>query len=194
MKWNYLNMIACALTVGLSGAAPAQLKRPIAPSDCVTVHYLKDDYPHSSIQVNPQGTLFAYVVKSPNLQTNQNDISLYVRPMSGDSATGLPALTAAGISSLQWLADGRHIVFLVRANGVNAVERLDTATGQQEVLARTDVDIVEYSIDSTGNTIVFATEEREADRGLQWTPAETAKGYRIPFNESGLYVFPKRRI
>lgn len=187
--WN----IACIMT-GLAVGAAAQGKRSIVPSDCVTVHYLKDDYPHSPIQFNPQGTLFSYLLKSPNLQTNENDISLYVRPLLGISRTTGPAFNAPGISSMQWLADGRHIVFLARDKGAYAIESLDTTTGKREVLVRTGADIVEYSIDRSGSTIVFATQQQEGERGLQWTPEEIATGYRIPFNESGLYIFPKRRL
>jgi Tol biopolymer transport system component len=105
-----------------------------------------------------------------------------------------PALTAPGISSMQWLADGRHIVFLAQDKGAYAIESLDTTTGKREVLVRTGTDIVEYSIDRSGSTIVFATQQQEGERGLQWTPEEIATGYRIPFNESGLYIFPKRRL
>src|SRR6185437_16979282 len=76
---------ACLLATALaSGTLLSEaIKRPVTARDCVEAHYLDTDGGQQAIPINPQGTLAAYLVKSPNLKTNENDIELYVRAFPG---------------------------------------------------------------------------------------------------------------
>jgi dipeptidyl aminopeptidase/acylaminoacyl peptidase len=193
MKRNSLKQLVIA-AFSLCMVVHAEERRSIQPSDCVTVRYLKDDSPHASIQVTPQGTRFAFLVKTPNLQTNNNDISLYVRPMSKEPDETGPLITGEGISSLQWLADGRHVTFLMHVGGAGAVVELDTVTGKHEIVGRTSDDVVEYTTDGSGDEVVFATQLPETKKQFEWTAQQMASGYRIPFGETATQVFPKRQL
>jgi dipeptidyl aminopeptidase/acylaminoacyl peptidase len=186
---------SAAFTLILCTGLGAEVKRAVQPSDCVNVHYLKDDTPHASIQFNRQGTRFAFLVKSPNLRTNSNDILLYVRTTSVGPTDSLPLLIGEGISSLQWLADGRHLTFLTREGGVGNVEKMDVVTGQHEVITHTSDPIMDYATDDAGDEVVFAVEQpEETQTFLKWTAQETASGYRIPFGGTALQIFPKRKL
>src|ERR1700730_2202125 len=81
----------------------SEAKRPIVPSDCVTVRYLfTNNTGQAAIQLNRQGTLVAYLVKSPNLVQNENDIELYVKDVSqGSTAAPRLLLSGSDVSQLQ---------------------------------------------------------------------------------------------
>lgn len=187
------------LTMGVSFlSGDPQAKRPVTPRDCVTVRYLfTDNSAQRSIQLNPQSTRVAYLVKSPNLVLNQNDIQLYVKDVT-ENAGDSPRMLLAGtsIAELEWLADGKHIVVLAKAHGRASVVQVDTATGHRKVLARVARDIREYSIDDAGDVLVFATEEPNRDQTEmeRRTSTDIAQGYRISFQSTPTGAFPRRRL
>ena len=163
-----------------ASAGAEQATRPVTASDCVKVHYLYRDYGAPSITVNPQGTYAAYLVKAPNLDTNQNDIELYVRALpGGQNETSRRLSTDVAFSQMHWLRDGRHLALLMRQNAHIAVGSIDTETGAREVLASTDSDIEEYSIDRDGNTLVYTTDV-PAQELHPHSEEEIRRGYRIP--------------
>jgi dipeptidyl aminopeptidase/acylaminoacyl peptidase len=167
--------------------SPAQQKRLIGPDDCSTVQYIVLNNFHSPIQMNPQGTRLAYLVRVPNLKMNRDDDDLYVRDIAGGSdsvSEGKPFRTGTSMPQMKWLEDGQHLVLLSKTEGHHAsVVELDVASGKQEVLASNDKDIVEYTTDAKGTTIVYATEDipaLETSDGSA-TQEETARGFRIPY-------------
>lgn len=174
-------MVLASCNVVVHGQEPSPA-HPIDPRDCVMVRYpLLDSSFRSSIQINPQGNRVAYLVKSPNLQTNQNDIELYVRRLPVISSEKIaPILTGTNVSSLQWLGDGRRVAVLMKPGNRTVVVIIDSETGQYEVAARAESDITEFSLDRQGDRIVFAVED-VAESGLQHDAKEAAHGYRIPF-------------
>src|ERR1700674_2455688 len=117
-------------------AVVAQQKRPIEPADCVTTRFLSDDYYHGAIKMNPQGTRVAYLVRSPNLATNRNDIVLYVRDI--DEAASAPSrqlLVGWPLTQIQWMADGiRVVVLMAREDGTSAVILVNSTTGKSSVV------------------------------------------------------------
>ncbi len=174
---------------------PAQQKRAIVASDCATVRYLIDDYAHSPIVINSQGTRVAYLVRSPNLDQNRNDIQLYVRNLPGDSSGSQKLLFGGSVvKHLRWLEDGEHVVVLTNEGGGVGVVNIDVRTGERKVLASGDRDIQEYSVDRNGDTVVFAIDEPADSYVPQPTPQEIAKGYRIPFQRPGVTGFLKRTV
>lgn len=185
MKFGDLAASAALMVVlGAAGSA-AQQMRPVTVSDCVTTKYLLDGWHHSPIRINPQGTRVAYLVKSPNLETNKNDIELYIDDVAGPSKNS-PRLLLSGseISHIEWTRDGRHIVAQTREGKYVAVDRIDTLTAKREVLAHTDRDIREYSVDENAETVVFAVDSVGNDSTHAPSAEEKARGYRISFQQS----------
>ena len=177
-------------------SAGAQPKRPITPQDCVTVRYLfTDNSGQRSIRVNPQSTRVAYLVKSPNLALNENEIQLYVQDVNENAGPRM-LLSGTSIAELEWLADGKHVVVLAQLQGRVSVVEVDATTGQKNILARAVGDIKEYSIDSVGDVLVFATEEPNLDQAEMGkrTSQEIAQGYRISFDSPATGAFPQRRL
>jgi dipeptidyl aminopeptidase/acylaminoacyl peptidase len=173
----------------------AEAKRPIVPSDCVTARFLLHNNSFvASIQISPDGSRVAYLVKAPNLATNQNDVELYVVPISG-TAQEKPTLLLSSqeISGLHWERDSRHIVILKRERHHVSVAEVDIASAARKVLASAAVDITEYSIDTAEDTIVFATEVAQ-NEGIGVSTQEADEGYRIPFQDPARPFFKRRRL
>jgi hypothetical protein len=183
-------MICVIVTV-----AHAQEKRLIQPSDCVGVRYLNNDLLQNPIQINVQGTRAAYLVQAANLAQNQDEVELSVIDINRDpNRKGKVVLTDSSISHIVWLEDGKHLTLLANFSGHVSVVRLDVTNGEKEVLASSNQDIVEYTIDRRGNTIVFATEEPLGNMNTPVTSEENAKGYRIPFHRAEGTPAPKRKL
>jgi len=189
-----LVLMLVAVSAGIMGTA--QSKRAITPEDCVTVRYLNDDAIYSALQINLQGTRLAYVVKNPNLQSNSNDIQLFVKDLTDapDSAARL-VFTSDVISQIHWLKDGVHILALSNDGSHVAVIKADVLTGKQETLTSSDTDIKEFSADSLGDTIVFATEDKLETPIEKQTSKQLAEGYQIPFQTTDKAAgTPQRRL
>jgi len=158
----------------------AHAKRPVTPQDCVLTKYLLKQEGESALKINPQGTLVAYLVKVPNLQTNNNDIALYVRRLSGNTVPSIKLLTSTpNLSQIEWLADGRHLAALAPYRGHVAVVLFDVNTGGRKILASGQKDIDEYAINTHGDTLAFAVRAGTLT-APQHSPQEIANGYRIP--------------
>ncbi len=173
----------------------AQHKLAITPSDCVTVRDLMhDDISwRSTIRISPDGSRVAYPVRSPNLAANANEVELYVRDLRADRISSGRSVVVGDISALQWLADGRHLTFLMRENGRRVIEGIDAVTGAREVLVKADTDIAEYSVDRGGSTVVYATDVADHDLKRAPTAEETARGYRISFQTPAETSWPLQR-
>jgi dipeptidyl aminopeptidase/acylaminoacyl peptidase len=167
--------------VGVVIGALAQQRHTIQPSDCVTVRYLqKDESYRSSIQINPQGTRFAYLVRSPNLVTNTNDIALYVEQISPLKSSASRALRVENaISSMQWLADGRRLALLVGNSHRRHIEIIDISTGAYEIVASPEADVSEFSISGSGSVVVFTVRAAVSTSATDASPDDIAKGYLI---------------
>jgi dipeptidyl aminopeptidase/acylaminoacyl peptidase len=180
----------------------AQQERAIQPRDCVEVRYLAGGSSSRPIQMNRQATRVAYLVSSPNLATNQNDVELYVRDLPADH-TGHPRKILRGnpISELHWLADGKHVTVLWKLRDHAVIEEVDVESGSHQTIARANADIAEYSVDRNADTVVFATEASnhitdaiENASIAARTPEAVARGFRVPFQVEGKSPLPKRTI
>jgi dipeptidyl aminopeptidase/acylaminoacyl peptidase len=173
--------------VGTSVSQMAQ-KRTVQPIDCVQVKYPYDDglnALYGLLAVNPKGTQVAYIVKTPNLATNENVFQLYVKTIA-DSTNGAGSivLTSKSMSHATWLADGRHLVVLAQYGGTDSIVSVDIRSRTESVIAHSNRDITQYSIDALGDRVVFtrpvlAIGERKPDEEPNLTD-----GYRIRFGSS----------
>ncbi len=179
-----------------SGAMSAESKRPITSQDCVGVRDIALDETgwQNTIKISPDGNRVAYLVKSPNLQTNTNDIELYIRELHGGSGgVGKPVLVG-DISQARWAGDSRHMVILLGEPAGRAIHIVDTSTGRHTRLVEAATDIVEYSVDARVRTIAYATEVSEEDTSSHHSQQEIAQGYRIIFPQVTEDAWPRRRV
>ncbi len=178
----------------LRGSIWGESKRPIAPRDCVTVRDLTLDAIswQSTVWISPDGKLIAYLVRSPNLQTNANDIELHVLTLAHKDAKVNKPLLVGDISEARWASDSRHMLLLLRDGTKRAIYSVDMATGLHHRLFNAPADIVEYSADARLTTIVYATEIPEGS--ARHSPQESARGYRIAFPQLAEYAWPGRRV
>lgn len=180
----------------------AQQKRPIRARDCSTVRDLQYDEStfRSTIKISPDGSRVIYLVKSPNLQTNEKEIELYVRKMPADPRNSGKPILVGDISAVRWRPDGRYLTALVRRNSRRTLEELDSISGEHHLLLKVNRDIEEYDVNQDGSTVVYGTRVPAAIQKRGVTADEIARGYRIPFQEapSGLrdqeMLFVTRRI
>ena len=189
-----------ALTVTLIAAAnlaaAPQSKRAIVPGDCVTVRYLMDGGVYRPIQINPQGTRVAYLVKVPDLRTNTNEVQLFVKNLS-DSDLGQGRLLATGpeLAQLHWLPDGRHLTILRRVHSTVAVVSIDIEAGDQQILAHSTSDIKEYSTDKTADTVAYAIESPAVPHPSAKEPKRNpATGYRVVAEQTFVAQLPSRVV
>lgn len=171
--------------LGLLSIATCMLgqTRPLVTArDCVQTRYLLNENGEPNLKINGQGTRIAYLVKAPNLESNDNEIELYVRSLSGDVHQTTRLITVSPkLSNLKWLADGRHIAVMAPANGRIGIVLLDSVTGGKEVLVSAPKDIDEYAINDKGDTVVYALREDVA-KAYAHTSIERAAGYRVSSN------------
>ncbi|WP_353072014.1 S9 family peptidase [Tunturiibacter gelidoferens] len=171
----------------------AQQKRSIGPCDCATVNQIyRDITGFGSIELSPDGHQVAYLLESPNIQTNDNEIKLYIRNIPAPTSDDAKPLLVGHLSELHWTADGRYVTVLRRDNGRRSIERVDPATGHHLVLFETDSDLREYSLDEASHVLVYGVEVDEK-RSASHSAEEVAKGYRIDFQTLGIVRGPQER-
>jgi dipeptidyl aminopeptidase/acylaminoacyl peptidase len=155
-------------------------KRPITASDCVKARYLDSAGSQAAISINAQGTMAAYLVKAPNLRTNENDIYLYVRDFPGAANERSRLLGSnVGFSEMHWLRDGRHLAILMQLGSHVGVASIDVKTGARTILQAANSDIEDYSIDAAGDTIAYST-SAPSEVGQRYSKEQLESGYRIP--------------
>jgi len=174
-----------------------QTRRALVPGDCIRVHYLAESDPTVPIRMDPFGKYVAYVVESADLSTDRALTQLYFRGLSDtDPRHARLLLSREGISGIQWTADGRHLTSLAHIDGRSSVVEIDLETGEFHVLARTSVDIVEYTANRDASIVVFAT--LTADSRMQArtrrSPAESRAGYLIQVGGEEAETLQKRLL
>jgi dipeptidyl aminopeptidase/acylaminoacyl peptidase len=176
------------LLIGCVGAFAAA---SVDPATCIRVKYFASD----SIRISPDGKRVAYLVKSANLDSNENDYALYVEDLSKHGlVANAPLITTLDAAQLTWIGDGRQIALLSRQAGSIAVMLVDTTTGQIQVIARAPTDIREFSIDREGKTLVFATEEPRSSAEEVPSQKDHERGFRIPFRKASESSELERRV
>lgn len=175
--------------------ASAEERQPITAKECVTARYLASGKSlRNPLEINRQGDRVAYLVKSPNLATNRNDIELYIASLDSKGETPAKLLASSSyISDIYWLEDGRSVTVLIESGGKRSIEKINTDTGKRESLAIASNDILEYSLNQAGDTVVYTTDAGEQTFNTTIPAEEIARGFRIPFQDSAVSAFPRQR-
>jgi dipeptidyl aminopeptidase/acylaminoacyl peptidase len=178
---------AICLVTPLFAAFAAQ-QRPLVARDCVEVNHFREGDIYTSIQIEPKGSRVAYVVKSPDIDTNTNDVELYVKDLQDTSPdAGRQLIRANDIANVRWTNDAKSLVMLVKKKGGNSIVEVNPATAEQRVLVHDVGNIIEYSIDRDARTIVYVVADNEygSSNGEARPEVEMERGYRIPFESPG---------
>jgi dipeptidyl aminopeptidase/acylaminoacyl peptidase len=180
-----------ALVVSLvTGQIDAGASRPITVEDCVRTRRIV----YHEVRMSPDGSAVAYVVKAPNLATNQNDFQLYVRELQATDIreNGRMLLQADGISRVRWVGSGRLMALAqTRAPGQVAGDKhlliVDATTGTTETLDLGEK-IEQYSASSDGSTIVFSVNAPAGDSTLmaEKKKVQEERGFRIAFGDGAV--------
>lgn len=154
-----LGILICALVAAsAAGRTATREVRPISVAECVGTRRVVD----GEVQISPDGSRVAYVVKAPNAVANRNDYRLYVRSLNSSETrvNGALLLQADGISGLGWLSARRLIAQVSDAQ--EKERRLQTGLYVLDVLtgARTRLVLPEgvrqFSASAGGRRIVFS--------------------------------------
>jgi dipeptidyl aminopeptidase/acylaminoacyl peptidase len=182
--WRFVCLIPIWIVITAYGTA-AQQKRAITPADCVTVRYLRqaNETEPLPITISADGRRAAYLIKTPDLATNQNPISLFVKQISSDVPIQTRPILEGDISSLHWLKDSRHLMALVKLDGKRVIEMIDSETGEHSVIVQDREDIEEYSASADGAVVVFAVEVSETDHA-DVRAEDLDRGYLVPYMQA----------
>jgi dipeptidyl aminopeptidase/acylaminoacyl peptidase len=193
MRIQFRASMSLVLCISVAVAAPSQ--RAIAPSDCVEVRYLLTDNnsEQSSVQINKDGTRVAYLVKSPNLKRNRNDVELYTNDLPAKASQPATLIMSGDISQMNWLANGKQVMLLVNQNGRQSIEAVDVVTRRRQMLVSPSTGITDYATDNTGDTIVYAARPALSISSPQEEQAAES-GYLIPFEDPGHAQIPEREL
>jgi dipeptidyl aminopeptidase/acylaminoacyl peptidase len=122
-------------------------------------------------------------------------VTLYVKQFGRTTSDrGKPILANPTIAQLRWLHDGRHVTALIKGRHTVVLVSIDVDSGRQELIARSATDIREYSIDEAGNVVVFAVDEAYGAVDGLVTGRDAARGFLVPFQESGTILSPHGRL
>ena len=192
-------MIYLAISISTlvnSGAMSAEPKRPITAGDCVGVRDIAFDETgwQNTIKISPDGNRVAYLVRSPNLETNTNDTELNILELHGGPGGAGKRVLVGDISQARWTGDSRHMVVLLGEPTGRAIHIVDTNTGRHTILVKAATDVVEYSVDARVRTIAYATKVSEEDTSSHHSQRDIAQGYRISFPQVTEDAWPRRRV
>lgn len=189
-----LNWLSGILTLGSAlwganlGPPPALAMRAITVKDCVETRRVVD----GEVQISPDGSHVAFVVKAPDVRTNRNRYQLRIvnLQIAATRDNGRLLLQADNVSGIHWLSSQRIIVRVEEraeptAPADGEVLIVDISNGRKEVLKFLKR-IEEYSASADGRTIAFsarasATEPSKAETKRQIFRDST--GYPILFGQ-----------
>lgn len=153
-------VMAVLTTVSSAGA---EQRRLITVEDCVkTKRILMDAFGQSSpVQLSPDGSHVAYVVKSPNVVTNRNNYQVYVRDLNHFERrdNGRLTLQADRISGIKWISSNQLVAQVGRKSDKGMDSELDivsTTTGEFTKL-QFPVPVDTFSISSNGKIVAFSS-------------------------------------
>jgi dipeptidyl aminopeptidase/acylaminoacyl peptidase len=189
-----LQIVASFVVAAASPLIHSEQRGTITPADCVSVRYLRSGF-NPAIVFNPQGTFVAFLVTSPNLTTNQNEMHLYVKGVSDKGPRDAKLiLTAADISQIHWLDGGNRVVALLKTGSQTTISEVNTDTGQTMVLMRDRRGIDEYDVGQDASIIAYSVVDGVKTPNITPDAAEVAEGYRISNQRPTASLFRQHRV
>ncbi len=181
--WRLLKVVIALVSFTSGEAATTVSKRPITVTDCVQTRRVFE----GQVVISPDGSLVAYVVEAPNVQTNKNEYFLYIRDIARpDQRNNGRVLLKADmpIRGTRWVAGGMKLAILRETPGKWWIQLIDVASSQAYTIAETSVPILSFSSDADGSIFVYAAAGARSD-DPQAKEAEE-RGYPVIFG-SGMH-------
>lgn len=149
--------ILLAIPVVASARDDLNSKRAITVEDCVRTRRVFE----GEVALSPDGAAVAYVVESPDVETNKNEYRLYVRNLAHawqrENGRALREETAP-IRGLKWVARGTKLIIVEETAGKQTLKLINPLNNDEEVVAAPDGAIVSVSSDASGEMFVYATQ------------------------------------
>lgn len=180
-------LILPSLASGADGRA-AGTKRAVTVADCVSVRRVVPE----EAKLSPDDTKIAYIVKAPDVTTDENQYQIWIRNLSdlGQRENGKMIFrTDVELSRLAWLQASKkeEVVVLENQDKVGSkVLLIDAESGKTDTLADVPDKIAELTAASSGEAIAYSAPVKDtADKQHELSAAEIARGYYVPFQYPG---------
>lgn len=169
-------------TLALSGIGYAQ-KHSVSVEDCVSLRRIVD-----GPVISRDGVNVAYVVKAPNIETNQNMYRLMLSSLRfmGQPHNGRPLLSSSDeVSGLRFVNGGRYLsVLLNRSEQFRRPARIETVTLTGRIVGEALSEpqgIVDYSISEDGNTVAYLSPVAPSASDMPYLdPRVVSRGFHFP--------------
>jgi len=176
----FIGFLAAFLPV-MAQVALAQ-KRSVSVSDCVCLRRIVE-----GPILSPDGRNLAYVLKSPDAESNRNKFEVRIRSSVGtkEPFNGRVVLKEfAEISGVKWLRDGMRLAALVGMNetlrGPSSIVIVDTRSGASDKVTIAS-GIIQYSMSMDGNTIAYSTSVALGPEEKPYSdPVLVSHGFHLP--------------
>jgi dipeptidyl aminopeptidase/acylaminoacyl peptidase len=116
------------------------------------------------VEISPDGREVAYVVKAPNVETNENEFRVYSRDLDqpSEKTNGRLLMKSGGaLYGLKWVARNRGLMVLDSAENNHIVE-VDSETSARRAILTSGEPISSFSVDASGDLIVYATDVKKS--------------------------------
>ena len=154
-------LLLVALLVALPGAAADT--HPFSIHDMLAMDRISD------VQLSPDGTQAAFVLRTTDLAANRGRTDLWLLDVRSKGVRRLTTHEAAD-SSPRWAADGKSLYFLSTRGGSQQVWRISLAGGEAEKVTAEPLDVDNLEVAPGGKLLVLSMEVFPGN-----SPAETKK-------------------
>jgi dipeptidyl aminopeptidase/acylaminoacyl peptidase len=171
--------VAIEIVVAISGTmGDAAQKRPITIEDCIKTHRISPE----EVQISPDGTRVAFVVKTASISENSNKFQIYVRDLDLNHRDNGLLLFESGdaIKGLKWLK-GNNRLALLTEGATSEIDLVSAMTKAKELVTSSSRNISSFSINAGGDTVAFSVDRPVVDDQIK--SERSLSGYRIPFGE-----------
>lgn len=171
-------------------------QRVVTVDDCVSIRRVVD-----GPLLSPSGKEVAFVVKNPDVGTNQNQYELRVKrttPGVGSVNGRVILRSSGGISKVQWLGDGVHLAALIDQNfGLRKASRIVLVDSRSSRMSDVTVagGALDYTASSDGNAMAYLTSvvPQGAARPSS-DPIKETRGFYVPSGYSSLLLGGKGAV
>jgi hypothetical protein len=132
----------------------------------------------AQVQLSPDGTEVAYVVKAPDIEKNKNEFQVYLRAVAPDATRSNGRLlyeSESSIDGLRWTRNPAKIVFFEQHAGAGKIISLDPKKRYREIIAQEE-GLSSFSVDAEGRTFVYSSDIDKAAKEAR----HKAESYGFP--------------
>jgi dipeptidyl aminopeptidase/acylaminoacyl peptidase len=131
-------------------------KRLVTVADCVRTRRLY----RGQVELSPDGSMVAYVVKAPNVDANRNQFLLYLKPLRLSERRSNGRLLYRSdwpLDGLKWTEHPTKLVLLEQRGSLGEILSMDWRFGRRQVVARAP-GMEAFAVDRDGQEFVFSAQ------------------------------------